>query len=402
MAEIFLSYRRQDSQSATGRLADDLEAHFGDDRVFRDHEIVAGADFVEAIRRLVESATVLLVVVGPRWLSATDGAGRRRLDDRADFVRLEIELALAARVPIVPVLIEGAAMAGAGELPASLVEFARCQAVELSDKRWRYDVTTLIESLQARFAIDAAATPETRNATSGLAWARLATDLLDLALHPKRLIARRQTGQAGEVASAFSFLCAALLVGNLMLLTAIDIGLVARGSIVEVALGVATWLLTAVLMGLLLAGLLIGALALAWRLADRAAGYRRVGLVGAYVYGGTWLGLCAGAVLTTAAVGLVDPGWLARTVDGLHASMAASTPAPTPSMARLETAPMRGAASVLIVLGGLLWLATAIWCIAAWGAFRQAFAATRLQAWLATSVWLVLLAAIGWLPLRLA
>jgi hypothetical protein len=402
MAEIFLSYRRQDSQSATGRLADDLEAHFGDDRVFRDHEIVAGADFVEAIRRLVESATVLLVVVGPRWLSATDGAGRRRLDDRADFVRLEIELALAARVPIVPVLIEGAAMPGAGELPASLVEFARCQAVELSDKRWRYDVTTLIESLQARFAIDAAATPETRNARRGLAWARLATDLLDLALHPKRLIARRQTGQAGEVASSFSFLCAALLVGNLMLLTAIDIGLVARGSIVEVALSVATWLLTAVLMGLLLAALLIGALALAWRLADRAAGYRRVGLVGAYVYGGTWLGLCAGAVLTTAAVGLIDPGWLARTVDGLHASMAASTPAPTPSMARLETAPMRGAASVLIVLGGLLWLATAIWCVAAWGAFRQAFAATRLQAWLSTSVWLVLLAAIVWLPLRLA
>lgn len=402
MAEIFLSYRRQDSQSATGRLADDLEAHFGDDRVFRDHEIVAGADFVEAIRRLVESATVLLVVVGPRWLSATDGAGRRRLDDPADFVRLEIELALAAHVPIVPVLIEGAAMPGAGELPASLVEFARCQAVELSDKRWRYDVTTLIESLQARFAIDAAATPEARNATRGLAWARLATDLLDLALHPKRLIARRQTGQAGEVASAFSFLCAALLVGNLMLLTAIDIGLVARGSIVEVALGVATWLLTAVLMGLLLAALLIGALALAWRLADRAAGYRRVGLVGAYVYGGTWLGLCAGAVLTTAAVGLIDPGWLARTVDGLHASMAASTPAPTPAMARLETAPMGGAASVLIVLGGLLWLATAIWCIAAWGAFRQAFAATRLQASLATSVWLVLLAAIVWLPLRLA
>jgi hypothetical protein len=105
---------------------------------------------------------------------------------------------------------------------------------------------------------------------------------------------------------------------------------------------------------------------------------------------------------STAAVGLVDPGWLARTVDGLHASMAASTPAPTPSMARLETAPMRGAASVLIVLGGLLWLVTAIWCVAAWGAFRQAFAATRLQAWLATSVWLVLLAAIVWLPLRLA
>jgi len=402
MAEIFLSYRRQDSQSATGRLADDLEAHFGDDRVFRDPEIVAGADFVEAIRRLVESATVLLVVVGPRWLSATDGAGRRRLDDRADFVRLEIELALAARVPIVPVLIEGAAMAGAGELPASLVEFARCQAVELSDKRWRYDVTTLIESLQARFAIDAAATPETRNATSGLAWARLATDLLDLALHPKRLIARRQTGQAGDAASAFVFLCAAILVGNCVLLSAVDIGLVARGSIVEVALGVTAWLLTGLLLGLLAAGLLVGALAVAWHVADRSARYRNVGLVGAYIYGGTWLGLCTGAAIATTAVQLTDPGLLARAVGGLHASMAASTPVAMPPMARLGTAPLHGAANVLLVLGALICLATAVWCIAAWGAFRQALAASRLRAWLATSLWIILLAAIFWLPLRLA
>ena len=97
MAEIFLSYRRDDSTSATGRLADALEAHFGDDRVFRDREIAAGENFVEAIRRSVESATVVLVVVGRHWLDARDAAGRRRLDDPGDFVRLEIELALAAR-----------------------------------------------------------------------------------------------------------------------------------------------------------------------------------------------------------------------------------------------------------------------------------------------------------------
>ncbi|HTJ04446.1 MAG TPA: toll/interleukin-1 receptor domain-containing protein, partial [Caldimonas sp.] len=147
MAEIFLSYRRRDSQSATGRLADDLEAHFGDERVFRDHEIAAGDDFVEAIRRSVESSTVVLVVVGPRWLAATDSAGRRRLDDPGDFVRLEIELALAACVAVVPVLVEGATMPQASELPPTLAAFARCQAVELSDKRWRFDVDTLIESL---------------------------------------------------------------------------------------------------------------------------------------------------------------------------------------------------------------------------------------------------------------
>jgi len=119
MAEIFLSYRRDDSTSATGRLADALEAHFGDDRVFRDREIAAGENFVEAIRRSVESATVVLVVVGPHGLAATDAQGRRRLDDPGDFVRLEIELALAARAAVVPVLVEGATMPSAGDLPAS-------------------------------------------------------------------------------------------------------------------------------------------------------------------------------------------------------------------------------------------------------------------------------------------
>jgi hypothetical protein len=68
-----------------------------------------------------------------------------------------------------------------------------------------------------------------------------------------------------------------------------------------------------------------------------------------------------------------------------------------PTMERLSTAPMRGAASVLFVLAGLVWLATAAWCIAAWGAFRRAFAATRLRAWIATSLWLGLVIAVLWL-----
>ena len=36
MADLFLSYRRDDSRSATGRLADRLQALFGPERVFRD------------------------------------------------------------------------------------------------------------------------------------------------------------------------------------------------------------------------------------------------------------------------------------------------------------------------------------------------------------------------------
>jgi hypothetical protein len=35
--------------------------------------------------------STLLVLIGTKWLSATDGGGRRRLEDPKDFVRQEIE-----------------------------------------------------------------------------------------------------------------------------------------------------------------------------------------------------------------------------------------------------------------------------------------------------------------------
>ena len=400
MAEIFLSYRRDDSTSATGRLADALEAHFGDDRVFRDREIGAGENFVEAIRRSVESATVVLVVVGRRWLGASDATGRRRLDDPADFVRLEIELALAARAAVVPVLVEGATMPSADDLPPSLAEFSRCQAVELSDSRWRYDADRLIELLQTRFAIDSDRAPLDSGSTGLRTIRRWGVDLFDLVRHPRRLIARRQTGAAGDHLRAFAFLCTALVLGHVVLFAGIDVDLIARGSLGERVLGVLAWLLTGLLVGLLAAGLLVATLALAWRFVQGGAGSRRVGVIFAYIFGGTWVGVCTGMLVTTTAVQLVDAGWLQRALDGLHASMAASAPMSVPSMAALDTGPMRGPATVLVVLGALVWVATAAWCVVAWGAFRRSFAATRWQAWLATAIWVTLLVALVWLPLQ--
>ena len=402
MAEIFLSYRRQDSQSATGRLADDLAAHFGDERVFRDHEITAGDDFVAAIRRSVESSTVVLVVVGPRWLAATDAGGRRRLDDPGDFVRLEIELALATRVAVVPVLVDGATMPEASALPPSIAAFARCQAVELSDKRWRFDVDTLIEALQSRFGIDAAAAvPPAAAAAPAPRSSGWAADLADLALHPRRLIARRQSGSAADHARAFAFLCGAIVFSQAMLLTTLDIDLVARGSGVDVALGIAAWLFTALLLGLLLAALLVGALALAWRIVARGAVVRRVAVVGAYVYGGVWIGVWAGFALVVVAVQLVDPSWLSGSVADLHAAMASSKPFAARPMRSFDEAPLAAGAHVLLVFAALVFAATAVWCIAAWGAFRQSLAASRAQAWLATMLWIALVAALVWLPTRL-
>lgn len=147
MGGIFVSYRRSDSAGYTGRLMDDLKEQFPGSEIFRDIEAIeAGADFVQAIDRAVASCSVLLAVIGPRWL-ATDANGKSRLFAENDFVRLEIATALRRDVRVVPVLVEGAKMPDADQLPDDLKTLARRQAHELSDRRWDFDVDQLFAIL---------------------------------------------------------------------------------------------------------------------------------------------------------------------------------------------------------------------------------------------------------------
>lgn len=145
---VFISYRREDCPGHAGRLFDHLRARFGGDSVFMDvTDIEAGVDFTDVLQRAVGSCDVLLAVVGREWLTCTDRNGRRRLDDPNDFIRLEIGIALTRNVRVIPVLVEGAAMPGASDLPSDLEGLARRQAVELRDARWSADVDNLADVL---------------------------------------------------------------------------------------------------------------------------------------------------------------------------------------------------------------------------------------------------------------
>lgn len=148
MDGIFISYRRDDSAGYAGRLYDRLSAHFGADQVFMDVEgIELGTDFVTAIEQAVGSCKVLIVVIGDEWLSTTDAAGRRRLDDPHDFVRLETRVALEREIRVVPVLVGGALMPRTEELPDELKSLARRQAIEISHKQWDGSTRELIRAL---------------------------------------------------------------------------------------------------------------------------------------------------------------------------------------------------------------------------------------------------------------
>lgn len=142
---IFISYRRSDCQPQANAINDGLRHRLRPARVFMDIDsIPAGVDFAEHIREEIEMCDVVLVLIGDNWISATDQDGRRRIDNPDDFVRLEIENAFSAsRVSVVPVLVEGAEMPRATDLPESLQRLARINAIELSDQRWTSDIERL-------------------------------------------------------------------------------------------------------------------------------------------------------------------------------------------------------------------------------------------------------------------
>ncbi|NOQ45658.1 MAG: TIR domain-containing protein [Desulfobulbaceae bacterium] len=81
MAGVFISYRRKDSDVAAGRLADDLSEIFGRDSIFRDVDTLeVGEDYENALDHALELCAALIVVIGPRWSTISDDAGRRRLE----------------------------------------------------------------------------------------------------------------------------------------------------------------------------------------------------------------------------------------------------------------------------------------------------------------------------------
>jgi len=146
MASLFLSYRREDSQEVVGRMYDRLKSHFPVERIFRDLDSVpVGNPFREVIRDALVNSKVAFIVIGPTWTTVTDTTDRRRLKDPADVVRIEVELALSSGILVVPVLVSGAQMPLAEELPTSLRPLVVLNAIQVRpDPDFHRDMDRLI------------------------------------------------------------------------------------------------------------------------------------------------------------------------------------------------------------------------------------------------------------------
>lgn len=153
MPRIFISYRRDDSGYIAGMLAERLEAVFGADSVFIDVDAIPlGVDFREYLNQAVAKSELMLALMGNEWLNVKNAQGLRRLDDPADFVRIEIEAALKQQIPVVPVLLEQARMPLEAELPPSLQPLAFRNAAEIrSGRDLNYHIEQLIRGIKNQY-----------------------------------------------------------------------------------------------------------------------------------------------------------------------------------------------------------------------------------------------------------
>jgi hypothetical protein len=147
--DVFVSYRRADSAGWTGRLVADMRQRFPTLRIFMDLQAVAaGEDFRAVIDRALSSSSLVLIVIGPQWLTLRGKDGNLRLFAPDDLVRVEVSHALAlSDARVIPVLVGDARMPTAGELPDALAPLARLHALHLSDSRWEYDLSRLADAL---------------------------------------------------------------------------------------------------------------------------------------------------------------------------------------------------------------------------------------------------------------
>lgn len=154
MSKIFLSYRWDDSSAATRLIYDALKGKFSEQAIFWDlHDIEPGINFVDRINSALDQSAIVLVIIGPKWLDMTDNEGKRRLEQLADPVRVEVATALQKGLPILPVSVDGAAFPSAARLPKSIKKLAEQNGIAVRNGHdFDNDMSRVISMVTDRMA----------------------------------------------------------------------------------------------------------------------------------------------------------------------------------------------------------------------------------------------------------
>ena len=171
MPQIYISYRRADSENIARRLYQQLLKTFDVNEVMIDQSLIKpGDDWREALQAGLDRCDTMLVLIGPNWLTVTNGGWQPRLWVDDDWVRYEVEYALGnqPRVRLIPVLVRNAHIPAEGELPESIRDIAYLYASPIRDgANFFADVTKLVEAIRQGAPAPMAPTPQSSDDQPG-------------------------------------------------------------------------------------------------------------------------------------------------------------------------------------------------------------------------------------------
>jgi len=147
--KIFISYRREDAVDIAGRIRDWLirVQRIPTDDVFMDvTAILPGADFVQQIADTIGQCRAMIVVISPSWLAQVNAPD-------TSYVRVEAETALSLNVPVIPVLVGGAQMPSAEQLPEGLRSLMRRNVRAVRSTDFDYDMEWVGRALGSEPAV---------------------------------------------------------------------------------------------------------------------------------------------------------------------------------------------------------------------------------------------------------
>ena len=142
---IFVSYRRADTAGNAGRLVDQLKSRFGDQVFFDVDSIKPGANFHQVIEETLSKCGAVVVLIGKRWLERDEVMPR--FGDENDVITQEIRLAMESKLPIVPVLVDGASMPAESLLPPDFASLSSLNAIDLRHTSFDRDLQAVNEHL---------------------------------------------------------------------------------------------------------------------------------------------------------------------------------------------------------------------------------------------------------------
>lgn len=123
---FFISYRRDDEPAITAKIYEAFADYYDEENVFFDKEsLPAGVKWKERIEERVAECSVMLVVIGSKWLNLLES---KRHKPEIDMVRYEIERALHHSKVIAPIYVNGCSHIHKAKLPPELAKLTAFQS----------------------------------------------------------------------------------------------------------------------------------------------------------------------------------------------------------------------------------------------------------------------------------